>query len=40
RTTGAAVECHMTMSLLTQSPVKMTVTADTAPERAYLPVPA
>ncbi|CAM3652926.1 Transposase IS4-like domain-containing protein [Xenorhabdus nematophila] len=30
----------MTMSLLTQSPVKMTVTADTAPERAYLPVPA
>ncbi|PHM49439.1 transposase [Xenorhabdus miraniensis] len=37
--TAAAVECHMTMSLLTQSPLKMTVTADTASERAYLPAP-
>ncbi len=38
-TTAAAVECHMTLSLFTQSPVKMTVTADTASERAYLPAP-
>ncbi|WP_274724557.1 hypothetical protein [Xenorhabdus bovienii] len=33
KATAAAVECHMTMSLLTQSPVTMTVTADTASER-------
>lgn len=33
----AAVECHMTMSLRTLSPEKMTITADTASERAYLP---
>ncbi|WP_099137767.1 IS4 family transposase [Xenorhabdus innexi] len=39
RSTDAAVECHMTLSLFTQSPVKMTVTADTASERAYLPAP-
>ncbi|MCT8347870.1 IS4 family transposase [Photorhabdus temperata] len=40
KTTAAAVECHLTLSLFTQSPVKMTVTADTVSERAYLPVPA
>ncbi|WP_419836481.1 IS4 family transposase [Xenorhabdus bovienii] len=40
KATAAAVECHMTMSLFTQSPVTMTVTADTASERAYLPAPA
>lgn len=33
----AAVECHMTMSLMTASPVNMTITADTASERTYLP---
>ncbi|WP_323840803.1 IS4 family transposase [Photorhabdus africana] len=38
--TAAAVECHMTLSLLTQSPVKMAVTADTASERTHLPIPA
>ncbi len=35
----AAVECHMTLSLFSQSPIAMTVTADTASERAYLPAP-
>ncbi|MFM2591332.1 IS4 family transposase [Vibrio harveyi] len=35
--TPAAIECHMTMSLSDLSPKKMTVTADTASERAYLP---
>ncbi|WP_051862918.1 transposase [Xenorhabdus bovienii] len=39
KATAAAVECHMTMSLLTQSPSAMTITADTASERAYLPTP-
>ncbi|MBC8951261.1 transposase [Xenorhabdus sp. TS4] len=38
-TTAAAVECHMTLSLLSQTPVKMAVTADTASERAHLPAP-
>ncbi|MEQ1962528.1 hypothetical protein ABLB69_05000 [Xenorhabdus khoisanae] len=38
-TTTAVVECHMTLSLFTQSPVKMSVSADTASERAYLPEP-
>ncbi|MBV7264535.1 IS4 family transposase [Photobacterium sp. WH77] len=35
----AAIECHMTMSLFDQSPKTMTVTADTASERTYLPTP-
>lgn len=35
--TPAAIECHMTMSLSDMSPKAMTVTADTASERAYLP---
>ena len=29
----AAVECHMTMSLLDQSPISMSITADTESER-------
>ncbi|ETS29714.1 hypothetical protein PTE_04141 [Photorhabdus khanii NC19] len=29
----------MTLSLFSQSPIAMTVTADTASERAYLPAP-
>ena len=33
----AAIECHMTMSLLEQKPVCMQVSADTAPERQFLP---
>jgi len=33
----AAIECHVTMSLVNLSPKAMTVTADTASERAYLP---
>ena len=33
----AAVECHMTMSLIGESPTKMTITPDTSPEREYLP---
>ena len=37
--TPAAIECHVTMSLMDQSPTAMTVTADTASERAYLPEP-
>ncbi|WP_262947591.1 IS4 family transposase [Xenorhabdus indica] len=40
KTTAAAVECHITMSLFSQTPTAMTVTADTAAERAYLPAPA
>ncbi|WP_338860325.1 IS4 family transposase [Xenorhabdus griffiniae] len=40
KTTSAAIECHMTMSLLSQTPTGMAVTADTASERAYLPAPA
>jgi hypothetical protein len=32
-----AIECHMTMSLLDNSPKAMTITADTALERTYLP---
>ncbi|WP_115825774.1 IS4 family transposase [Xenorhabdus cabanillasii] len=35
----AAVECHMTLYLFTQVPTEMTITADTASERAYLPAP-
>lgn len=35
----AAVECHMTMSLKNFSPVAMTITADTASERDFLPAP-
>lgn len=35
----AAIECHMTMSLRTFSPTTMTITADTASERTYLPQP-
>jgi hypothetical protein len=35
----AAVECHMTMSLKHFSPVEMTITADTASERDFLPKP-
>jgi IS4 transposase len=34
---SAAIECHMTMYLLDNSPKAMTITADTAPERTYLP---
>jgi hypothetical protein len=34
---SAAIECHMTMSLLDNSPITMTITADTAPERTHLP---
>jgi hypothetical protein len=33
----AAIECHMTMSLLEQSPLCMRVSADTASERQFLP---
>ncbi len=33
----AAVECHMTMSLLEQCPLHMSISADTEPERKYLP---
>ena len=33
----AAVECHMTMSLLDQYPLRMSISADTEPERKYLP---
>lgn len=33
----AAVECHMTMSLKSVSPVAMSISADTASERDYLP---
>lgn len=35
----AAIECHMTMSLRTFNPTAMTISADTASERAYLPKP-
>jgi hypothetical protein len=35
----AAIECHMTMSLRTFNPTAMTITANTASERAYLPKP-
>lgn len=35
----AAVECHMTLSLLDEQPVAMAVSADTASERTYLPAP-
>ncbi|MGL6049251.1 MAG: IS4 family transposase [Aeromonas salmonicida] len=33
----AAIECHMTMSLLEQKPVCMQLSADTASERQFLP---
>lgn len=36
----AAIECHMTMSLKTLSPTAMTISADTASERDFLPQPA
>jgi hypothetical protein len=36
----AAIECHMTLSLKHQMPKAMTITADTASERTYLPPPA
>lgn len=35
----AGVECHMTMSLADEQPVKLDITADTASERDYLPQP-
>lgn len=35
----AAIECHVTLSLMNLSPNAMTVTADTESERAYLPEP-
>lgn len=35
----AAVACHMTMSLKSFSPVAMSISADTASERDYLPKP-
>jgi len=35
----AAVECHMTMSLKSFSPVAMSISADTASERDFLPEP-
>ncbi len=35
----AAVECHMTMSLKSFSPVAMSISVDTASERDYLPKP-
>ncbi|MCO7068634.1 IS4 family transposase, partial [Vibrio paracholerae] len=35
----AAVECHMTMSLKSFSPVAMSISADTASERDFLPAP-
>lgn len=31
------IECHITMSLLEQKPVCMRASADTAPERQFLP---
>ena len=37
--TKAAIECHVTMSLFSMSPKMMTITADTASERTYLPDP-
>lgn len=33
----AAIECHLSTSLLSQSPKTMAITADTASERAFLP---
>ncbi|GAB3039774.1 IS4 family transposase [Bowmanella dokdonensis] len=35
----AAVECHMTMSLLDDQPLALSVSADTSAERRYLPEP-
>ena len=35
----AAVECHLTMSLLDDQPQALTISADTASERNYLPEP-
>ena len=35
----AAIECHLSMSLFSQSPKTMVVTAETASERAFLPEP-
>ena len=35
----AAIECHMTMSLKTFSPTAMSISADTASERDFLPQP-
>lgn len=37
--TPAAIECHVTLSLKNLSPCAMSITADTASERAYLPAP-
>lgn len=36
----AAVECHMTMSLTNEQPLKLEISADTASERAHLPTPS
>jgi hypothetical protein len=36
----AAIECHMTMSLTDEQPHKLEISADTASERTYLPLPA
>ena len=36
----AAIECHMTMSLKTFTPKAMTISADTASERDFLPSPS
>lgn len=36
---SAVVECHMTMSLKRFSPVAMSISADTASERDFLPEP-
>lgn len=37
--TPAAIECHVTLSLSDLAPRAMTITADTASERTYLPEP-
>ncbi len=34
---GAAVECHLTLSLLEQQPLRLEITADTQTERTFLP---
>lgn len=37
KTSPAAVECHVTMSLLEQAPIKMAIAPDTVSEHKYLP---
>lgn len=37
KTSPAAVECHLTLSLLEQAPIKMSIAPDTVSEHQYLP---